>query len=390
MSDFLPDPPRWKDQIQPSNLIERAAGIAVRSLDPPKPLSTSQLARIAIQVRPDQTKRFPTRFWLTVTVALLLGGATAASAAHLNILPNWLTPTIHPESVTKTAANRSISQPKGRRAKKEVPSALPVENSTELNDLGSLVPIDKTLPQSPAAAPIHIEPTPIGKGVERTPSPTATRDPSGSKTPDNPVRREPPTPSVIARQQPSLSYSTEPAPLVPSPVPSLPHNKAMPDKQVAWVESPTEPKPALPAPPTQATNPSTPATRSEGAAKLLAEAIRTLRVDHSPKAALTLLDRHETELDRGALGHEVLIVRVEALLLLHRRAEALSLLDVAALTDVAAQRSLLVTRGELRAAVGRCTEALGDFELVLAKSNPPDQRALQGRAGCTTKLGDRR
>jgi hypothetical protein len=127
--------------------------------------------------------------------------------------------------------------------------------------------------------------------------------------------------------------------------------------------------------------------RDEGAAKHLAAAIRQLRVEQAPKAALATLDRHIAELSRNGLGHEVLLVRVEALLLLHRDKDVLRLLDGTSLTDVAAQRSLLLTRGELRAAAGRCGEALGDFEVVLAKSNPPDQRALQGRAACQGQHG---
>jgi hypothetical protein len=104
----------------------------------------------------------------------------------------------------------------------------------------------------------------------------------------------------------------------------------------------------------------------EGAAKHLAEAIRQLRVQHAPKTALATLARHETELGKHGLVHEVLLVRVEALLLLDRKEEVLHLLDRAYLADVAAQKSLLLTRGELRAAAGRCTEALGDFDRVLA------------------------
>jgi hypothetical protein len=130
-----------------------------------------------------------------------------------------------------------------------------------------------------------------------------------------------------------------------------------------------------------------PPDHGDDAAKHLAAAIRQLRIQHAPRTALATLAQHETALDELGLAHEVLLIRVEALLLLHRDKEVLHLLDRASLTDVAAQRSLLLARAELRAAAGRCAEALGDFELVLAQSDPPDPRALRGRAACSDKVG---
>jgi hypothetical protein len=76
------------------------------------------------------------------------------------------------------------------------------------------------------------------------------------------------------------------------------------------------------------------------------------------------------------------------MLALGRKTEVLRLLDDVALTDVAASRSLLVTRGELRATANRCADGLGDFDLVLARSKQADRQALFGRAVCRKKLGD--
>jgi tetratricopeptide (TPR) repeat protein len=126
----------------------------------------------------------------------------------------------------------------------------------------------------------------------------------------------------------------------------------------------------------------------QGAGQYLAEAIRWLRKDRAPASALRLLDRRESELVKAGFGHETLILRVEALLALGRRAEVLRLLDAASLTHVAASRALLVTRGELRAEANRCAEGLGDFELVLARSRQVDRQALTGRALCRKRLGD--
>jgi hypothetical protein len=119
-------------------------------------------------------------------------------------------------------------------------------------------------------------------------------------------------------------------------------------------------------------------------AKPLADAIRALRTEHAPVHALALLDEHRAELARGSFGHEALLVRVEALLALHREAEVLMLLDATALADVAASRSLRITRAELRAAAGRCAEALEDFELVLTRT--ADARAVRGRDACRKRV----
>ena len=84
-----------------------------------------------------------------------------------------------------------------------------------------------------------------------------------------------------------------------------------------------------------------------------------------------------------------MVLRVEALLDLKRSGEALALLDGKSLSNVAASRTLLLTRAELRAAAGRCAESLADFDLVLARTRRPDEQALYGRAVCRNRIGDR-
>jgi hypothetical protein len=123
-------------------------------------------------------------------------------------------------------------------------------------------------------------------------------------------------------------------------------------------------------------------------AKLLAQAIRTLRVGHAADRALAFLDAHDDELVRGGFGHEALLVRVEALLALQRAAEALRLLDETPLGNVAAGRSLRLTRAGLRAAADRCPEALADYEVLLATSGSHDERAVRGRENCRRKLAE--
>jgi hypothetical protein len=146
--------------------------------------------------------------------------------------------------------------------------------------------------------------------------------------------------------------------------------------------APSQPQPQLP--PT-----GTSIAQSQGGARWLAEAIHALRANRAPGAALELLDRHAAELRQSALVHEAMVLRVEALLSLKRSDEALDLLDGRALSKVAASRALLLTRAELRAAAGRCTESLSDFDLLLTRSQRPDEQALYGRAVCRSRTGDK-
>ena len=123
-------------------------------------------------------------------------------------------------------------------------------------------------------------------------------------------------------------------------------------------------------------------------AGLLKEIVRALRVEHAPNRALALLDRHSGELAGQAFAEEALLLRVEAMLALGERAAVLRLLDRTSLADLAVSSTLLITRGELRAAANRCAEGIGDFDLVLAESRRPPKQALLGRARCKQQLGD--
>jgi hypothetical protein len=122
--------------------------------------------------------------------------------------------------------------------------------------------------------------------------------------------------------------------------------------------------------------------------QLLGDVIRLLRADAQPQAALALLDRQASRLDRSPYRHEALLVRVEALLALKRDADLLRLLDATLLDDVAASRTLLTTRGRLRAAAQRCAEAVADFDRVLSEPGRKNKQALLGRAACREALGD--
>jgi hypothetical protein len=125
-----------------------------------------------------------------------------------------------------------------------------------------------------------------------------------------------------------------------------------------------------------------------GTATDLADALRLIRADGEPAAALALLDRRADELAKGPYSHEALLVRVDALLALHREDDLLGLLDRTNLSDVAAARALLYTRGHLRAAAHRCADAIDDFNRVLAEAGQAGRQALRERAACREQQGD--
>ena len=94
-----------------------------------------------------------------------------------------------------------------------------------------------------------------------------------------------------------------------------------------------------------------------------------------------------TRPSRRAPARERRPLGVDALLMLHRRADALALLDAAMLDAGPRADELLVTRGELRAE-DDCTRGLRDFDQALARklSDKLAERALRGRAVCRMQM----
>jgi hypothetical protein len=124
-------------------------------------------------------------------------------------------------------------------------------------------------------------------------------------------------------------------------------------------------------------------------AAILREVFHGLRTGSAPaEAALAALDDYDRRFPSGLLRVEARVARVEALLALARRAEALALLDV--WEAGGPPRRLRVARGELRAEAGRCADAMEDFDgaLGIARADELGARALYGRASCALRTGD--
>jgi TolA-binding protein len=128
--------------------------------------------------------------------------------------------------------------------------------------------------------------------------------------------------------------------------------------------------------------------------RLLASALQDLRQRRDPKGALAALDDYERRFPSGALAPEAAAARVDALLALGRRGEALARLEALPLDRLPRGAELRALRGELRAGRGELGAALDDFSAVLAMTGaqgaPPNvvERALYGRGSCRARLGD--
>ncbi|MGI5864592.1 MAG: tetratricopeptide repeat protein [Myxococcales bacterium] len=127
------------------------------------------------------------------------------------------------------------------------------------------------------------------------------------------------------------------------------------------------------------------------ASALVRRAVEKLRVERDAGAALGILDDYDARFPNGVLANEARFARIDALLALGKRAEALEVLEKAQLGELPRHGELRVLRGELLAEAGRCREAVEVFtrELDSGLTGPLEERSLHGRAICRGILGDR-
>ena len=130
-------------------------------------------------------------------------------------------------------------------------------------------------------------------------------------------------------------------------------------------------------------------TESASESHFIAVALKKLRQNHDARGAIDALEEYRASFPNGRLGAEAGLIRVEALLSLGERAEALHALDGdSAIGQGPRSRELLVLRGELRASANRCSEAVSDLGKSLSASphDAIDARALFARASCLSRL----
>jgi len=233
------------------------------------------------------------------------------------------------------------------------------------------------IPAKPASPSRIAPPSPIPAPSSRSHGPRGTtklavNTPARSATIPHAARDVEPPPPIpsVSQAPPRLAPGSAPAST------SIPRAVSQPE---AYARPPMthEEEPAAP-----------PAPRSEP--RLLADALASLHARDDAKGALTLLAEHRRRFPHGALRSEARVAEVEALLALHRRSDALRILDGMAIERAPRDSELAVLRAELRAQTGRCTDAIADFDRCAAAGGcSPElhERALFGRASCRRKLG---
>ncbi len=127
--------------------------------------------------------------------------------------------------------------------------------------------------------------------------------------------------------------------------------------------------------------------------RLLGVALHQLHQERDGGAALRSLDSYQQRFPKGLLTEEAQAARIDALLMLDHRSEALALLEQTQFQRLGRGGELRVVRAELRSSAGRCREALADFAAVLTSTAAPApppvaERALYGQASCYTQLAD--
>jgi tetratricopeptide (TPR) repeat protein len=134
-------------------------------------------------------------------------------------------------------------------------------------------------------------------------------------------------------------------------------------------------------------------TGLSGESRILHAALEQMNVRGDATSALAELDSYGSKYPSGVLAREADVARVDALLRLGREADALALLDGAAVKGFEGYPrpgQLRVLRGELLARLGRCDEAIPIFTSALAdpQAGQSAERALYGRAHCRATLGE--
>jgi hypothetical protein len=194
-----------------------------------------------------------------------------------------------------------------------------------------------------------------------------------------------------------------PKPPAPLPAPSFTRPVA-PAVETApppvETEAPLQEQPPAPTHDTRSASPKAtrghPQQSGEQAPSMLAReseaigrAMTALRRDKAPRRALTMLDDYDRDFPAGTLRTEAMVLRVDALIAAGDEKAALAHLARLSPAALAPLPRLRLLRGELRARLGNCAEALSDFDALwaLPSAGALHADALFGRASCRSALG---
>jgi hypothetical protein len=181
--------------------------------------------------------------------------------------------------------------------------------------------------------------------------------------------------------------------LAPLPAPTATYSSPAPLPAPATIVPPVVQPRAAPVVPVPAVAPVSPAAKPVASDPVLfGQALRKLRNEDDPAAALAALEQHAQAYPRSAFSGERSALEVEALLALRRDREALQKLDGMNVEKLPRSGERLVVRGELRAAARRWLDAKEDFDRALSRvSGSPawHERALWGRGVARLRCGER-
>jgi hypothetical protein len=314
------------------------------------------------------------------------GSALDIAATHLRSAANQRPP--GPPALARVrarlSASRAWSHPRRLRWKTAlalVAISAGIGGATGATIWVALPILKRARPTPAAVVPAHLEPrSRPRRGRLRSPAAPAedTAQVSPMALPGAEPIVEPVFPIIGPEPAPApapVSGATSTLPAVPAP--------ARPARRVAMLEPRRLPAGASPT----GTQPTAAIAQD---ARLLATALRSLRHDHDPRAALAALDVHARRFPDSALRPEADITRVDALLALDRRQSALAVLDGLAIPATTRGRELTIVRGELRVGAKRYAEAVTDFTRTLADGvwDTLSERALHGRIACYLATGN--
>jgi hypothetical protein len=235
-----------------------------------------------------------------------------------------------------------------------------------------------------AAAPAKPQTRPLRRlafaaGTPAAPVMAAPQEMPPVQFPAAPAKVEQSAQGAVSVAPPSFAVSYHPIP-----------QSTVPASTVAPASAPSSAFASASASAEAPARPATPQTASDQA--LFGQALRKLRVESDPAAALVAVQEHARAYPRSSLSGERSAIEVEALLALHRDREALARLDAMSLDDLPRSGERFVVRGELRAAARRWQEASADFDRALTRvSGSPvwHERALWGRGVARLRSGER-